>query len=74
MTPYVARGPLSAPASESYGTLATLVVLVIVNAALTPHFVSWSNLWNIGRQVTTTIWVGMGMTFVISRPAGSIYR
>jgi ribose/xylose/arabinose/galactoside ABC-type transport system permease subunit len=51
---------------ESYGTLGTLVVLLAVNAILTPHFVSWSNLWNVGRQVTTTIWVAMGMTFVIA--------
>ena len=48
------------------GALAALIVLVIVNVAITPHFVSWETLNVNLTQVTTIIIVAIGMTLVIA--------
>lgn len=50
----------------TYGALAALVVLVLVNAAVTPNFASANNLWNILLQVSTTVLVATAMTVVIA--------
>jgi ribose transport system permease protein len=47
------------------GTLAGLLVLVVVLWALTPHFLTISNLLNIAEQATIIAIVAVGMTFVI---------
>lgn len=50
----------------TYGALAALVLLVLLNLALTPGFASTDNIWNVLLQVSTTILVAVGMTFVIA--------
>lgn len=47
------------------GTLAGLLVLALVLWALTPHFLTVSNLLNIAEQATIIAIVAVGMTFVI---------
>ncbi len=47
------------------GTLAGLMAMVIVLWALTPHFLTISNLLNIAEQATIIAIVAVGMTFVI---------
>ena len=49
-----------------YAALCALVVLVIGNAAFTPHFATAGNLWNVLMQVSTVMLVAVGMTFVIA--------
>src|SRR5688500_20381407 len=55
-----------AGAGPTYGALAALVVLVVVNALFTPNFATTSNLWNILLQVSTVLLVAVGMTLVIA--------
>jgi ribose/xylose/arabinose/galactoside ABC-type transport system permease subunit len=50
----------------TYGALGALVLLVGVNAIITPNFATASNLWNILLQVSTTVLVAIGMTMVIA--------
>ena len=50
----------------TYGALAALAVLVLLNAIFTPNFATASNLWNVLLQVSTVLLVGVGMTFVIA--------
>lgn len=50
----------------TYGALAALVLLVVVNVIFTPNFASASNLWNILLQVSPTVLVAVGMTMVIA--------
>ncbi len=47
------------------GTLAGLMAMVIVLWALTPHFLTISNLLNIAEQATIIAIIAVGMTFVI---------
>lgn len=47
------------------GTLAGLMGMVIVLWALTPHFLTVSNLLNIAEQATIIAIIAVGMTFVI---------
>ena len=49
-----------------YAALCALVVLVVANAAFTPHFATAGNLWNVLMQVSTVMLVAVGMTFVIA--------
>ena len=49
-----------------YAALCALVVLVVGNAAFTPHFATAGNLWNVLMQVSTVMLVAVGMTFVIA--------
>lgn len=59
------RLPLAGLLSR-HGPLAALAVLVAVNAAITPHFLSWQTLNVNLTQVTTIIIVAIGMTMVIA--------
>ena len=61
----VASSKLAA-AGPTYGALAALVLLVILNSIFTPNFATASNLWNVLLQVTPTVLVAVGMTLVIA--------
>lgn len=50
---------------EGYGSLLALVVLFVLSAVLSPHFLQAQNLLNILRQISYTGIIGLGMTFVI---------
>jgi ribose/xylose/arabinose/galactoside ABC-type transport system permease subunit len=50
----------------TYGALAALILLVIANAIFTRNFLDVNNLWNILLQVSPTMLVAIGMTFVIA--------
>ncbi|NOT62596.1 MAG: ribose ABC transporter permease [Acidobacteria bacterium] len=50
---------------RQFGTLAGLLVLCLVLWALTPHFLTVSNLLNVAQQTTLVAIVAVGMTFVI---------
>src|SRR5216117_829910 len=55
------------------GTLSGLLGLALVLWALTPHFLTISNLLNIAEQATIIAIIAVGMTFVIITGV-SIYR
>jgi len=48
------------------GALVALVVLVAANSVFTPNFASPGNFWNILLQLSVTLLVSVGMTFVIA--------
>ena len=48
------------------GPLLALAILLLVNAAVTPHFLAWQTLSVNATQVATIIIVATGMTFVIA--------
>ena len=48
------------------GAVIALVVLVAVNAMFTPNFATVGNFWNVLYQLSVTLLVGVGMTFVIA--------
>lgn len=50
----------------TYGALAALILLVILNAIFTRNFWDINNFWNILLQVAPTMLVAVGMTFVIA--------
>ncbi|HEX8492077.1 MAG TPA: ABC transporter permease [Pyrinomonadaceae bacterium] len=50
----------------TYGALAALILLIIVNAIFTRNFWDINNFWNILLQVAPTMLVAIGMTFVIA--------
>lgn len=52
--------------APTYGALAALVLLLIVNIIFTPNFADLDNFRNILVQVTPTMLVSVGMTFVIA--------
>ncbi|HEX8551973.1 MAG TPA: ABC transporter permease [Abditibacteriaceae bacterium] len=52
--------------APTYGAAIALTVLLILNLAFTPGFASFNNFSNILVQVTPTILVAIGMTFVIA--------
>src|ERR1041384_5572923 len=52
--------------APTYGALAALVLLLIVNAFATPNFLDVNNFRNILLQVAPTALVATGMTFVIA--------
>jgi ribose/xylose/arabinose/galactoside ABC-type transport system permease subunit len=52
--------------APTYGAAIALTVLLIVNVAFTPGFASFTNFSNILVQVTPTMLVAIGMTFVIA--------
>ena len=56
--------PKSATARQ-FGTVIGLLVLCAVLWALTPHFLTVSNLLNIAQQTSINAIVAVGMTFVI---------
>ncbi|HET7234334.1 MAG TPA: ABC transporter permease [Longimicrobium sp.] len=48
------------------GALAALVVLVVANSLFTPNFATAGNFWNVLLQLSVTLLVSVGMTFVIA--------
>jgi len=52
--------------APTYGALAALVLLVIINSVFTPNFFDVNNFRNILLQVAPTVLVAVGMTVVIS--------
>ncbi len=52
--------------APTYGALAALVLLLILNIIFTPNFAAYDNFRNILVQVAPTMLVAVGMTFVIS--------
>lgn len=50
---------------RQFGTLSGLLVLIIVLWALTPHFLTISNLLNVAEQTAIIAVIAAGMTFVI---------
>jgi ribose/xylose/arabinose/galactoside ABC-type transport system permease subunit len=50
----------------TYGALAALILLILVNAIFTRNFWDANNFWNILLQVAPTMLVAVGMTFVIA--------
>ncbi len=62
-----ARGRASiADYAPTYGALAALVLLFIINAVATPNFLDVNNFRNILLQVAPTVLVATGMTLVIA--------
>jgi ribose transport system permease protein len=61
--PRATRGGLSA--ARQFGTVIGLIVLSVVLWALTPHFLTVSNLLNVAEQTSINAIVAVGMTFVI---------
>jgi ribose transport system permease protein len=59
------RGNFISHYGRQLGTLSGLLGLVIVLWALTPHFLTVSNLLNVAEQATIIAIVAVGMTFVI---------
>ena len=51
--------------APTYGALAALILLLLINIVLTPNFAAYDNFRNILVQVTPTMLVAIGMTFVI---------
>ncbi|SMB79641.1 ABC transporter permease [Deinococcus hopiensis] len=58
--------PRRRPASSLLGPLVALAVLLVFNAALTPHFLTAQTLSVNLTQVATTVIVAVGMTLVIA--------
>jgi ribose/xylose/arabinose/galactoside ABC-type transport system permease subunit len=52
--------------APTYGALAALVLLLAANIIFTPNFAAFDNFRNILVQVTPTMMVAVGMTFVIA--------
>src|SRR3954467_7612285 len=52
--------------APTYGALAALVLLVIINSVFTPNFFDVNNFRNILLQVAPTVLVAVRMTIVIS--------
>lgn len=50
---------------RGHGILLALVILIVVGAALSPHFLTVSNVANVARQASIVGILGVGMTFVI---------
>jgi ribose/xylose/arabinose/galactoside ABC-type transport system permease subunit len=48
------------------GAVVALAVLVVANAIFTPHFATAGNFWNVLLQLSVTLLVAVGMTFVIA--------
>jgi ribose/xylose/arabinose/galactoside ABC-type transport system permease subunit len=62
----VSGGGRIADYAPTYGALAALVLLVIINSVFTPNFFDVNNFRNILLQVSPTVLVAVGMTVVIS--------
>ena len=52
--------------APTYGALAALVLLLVVNSIFTPNFFDFNNFRNILLQVSPTVLVAVGMTLVIA--------
>lgn len=69
-TPVVARQPLTLERlreyGQTYGTFGALILLIIFNIFITPHFLSTQTLSTNLYQVAETVILAMGMTLVIA--------
>src|SRR5919107_6074379 len=52
--------------APTYGALAALALLLVVNSIFTPNFFDFNNFRNILLQVSPTVLVAVGMTLVIA--------
>lgn len=52
--------------SRKYGALIVLVVMILINAVITPNFLHINTIWNILLQAFSVIVISMGMTLVIA--------
>ena len=52
--------------SRKYGALIVLVLLIVINAVITPNFLHINTMWNILIQAFSVIVISMGMTMVIA--------
>jgi ribose/xylose/arabinose/galactoside ABC-type transport system permease subunit len=52
--------------APTYGALAALLLLLIINSVFTPNFFDFNNFRNILLQVSPTVLVAVGMTLVIA--------
>ena len=52
--------------NPNFGAPAALLILYVANAVFTPRFATLSNTLNMLLQVSTTMFVAVGMTFVIA--------
>ena len=52
--------------NPNFGAPAALLILYVANAVFTPRFATVSNTLNMLLQVSTTMFVAVGMTFVIA--------
>src|SRR5947209_18037979 len=52
--------------APTYGALAALVLLLVINSVFTPNFFDANNFRNILLQVAPTVLVAVGMTYVIA--------
>ncbi|HEX8292336.1 MAG TPA: ABC transporter permease [Pyrinomonadaceae bacterium] len=52
--------------APTYGALAALVLLLVINSVFTPNFLDFNNFRNILLQVSPTVLVAVGMTLVIA--------
>lgn len=51
---------------QNYGALIVLILLLLLNAAVTPNFVHINTMWNVLLQAFPAIIISMGMTLVIA--------
>jgi ribose/xylose/arabinose/galactoside ABC-type transport system permease subunit len=51
---------------QRYGSLVMLILMLVLNAAMTPHFVDTGTLRNFLLQIHPTLLVALGMTLVIA--------
>src|SRR3954464_12487616 len=65
-SPLVQATSLRSRVLHGRGPLTALLLLVLANAVLTKNFYASNNLWNILLQITPTMLVAVGMTFVIA--------
>jgi galactofuranose transport system permease protein len=65
-SPVVQATSLRSRLLHGQGPLTALLLLVLANAVLTKNFYASNNLWNILLQITPTMLVAVGMTFVIA--------
>src|SRR5438067_13888833 len=49
-----------------YGAFWALLILLVFNTAITPHFIGWQTLYVNLTQVATIVVVAVGMTLVIA--------
>ena len=51
---------------QKYGALIVLIILLLINSAVTPNFVKLNTLWNLIIQSFSVIIISLGMTLVIA--------
>ncbi|MCR4892952.1 MAG: ABC transporter permease [Lachnospiraceae bacterium] len=51
---------------RKYGALIVLIIMLLINAVITPNFVHINTMWNVLIQAFCVLVISMGMTFVIA--------